>query len=62
MRSCSTTATGAGFGVLGQDEAAPEWLLLTTGGFEHERPQPGADDQRPTFRPNSVIEVRSGLS
>lgn len=55
-------ASGAGFGVLGQDHAVADWVLVTTGGFEHERPQPGASDPLPTFRPNSIIEVRPGPS
>ncbi|MCW2757659.1 MAG: hypothetical protein JWO46_1405 [Nocardioidaceae bacterium] len=50
---------GATVGVLGQDEPVSSWVLVTTGGFEHERPQADALDRRPTFRPNSVIATRT---
>ncbi len=49
---------GAGFGVLGQDAAVERWLLVTTGGFEHERPQRFDPDQRPRFRPNRLLATR----
>ncbi len=54
-----TACTGTGLAVLGQDEPVSEWVLVTTGGFEHERPQAGAVDRRPTFRPNSVVRMRA---
>ncbi len=49
---------GADFAVLGQEQAVSTWMLVTTGGFEHERPQSWDADQRPRFRPNSVEETR----
>lgn len=52
----SAVASRAPFGVLGQDDAATSWVLVTTGGFDHDRPQPGELDRRPTFRPNSVVD------
>ncbi len=48
---------GVDTAVLGQDEPVERWVLVTTGGFEHERAQAQDIDRRPTFRPNSVIEV-----
>lgn len=49
---------GAPFGVLGQDGPVEQWLLVTTGGFEHERPQRFDPDQRPRFRPNRLLSTR----
>ncbi len=49
---------GAPFGVLGQDDAVPAWVLVTTGGFEHERAQAHDPDRRPRFRPNAVVDSR----
>lgn len=49
---------GATSGVLGQASVLSTWVLVTTGGFEHERPQGHDPDNRPTFRPNSVVETR----
>jgi hypothetical protein len=48
---------GVEWGVLGQTAPVERWMLVTTGGFEHERAQAHDLDRRPTFRPNSVIEV-----
>ena len=48
---------GAKSGVLGQRAPVERWVLVTTGGFEHERAQAQDLDRRPTFRPNSVIDV-----
>jgi hypothetical protein len=53
--------SGAGVAVLGQSEPVTEWVLVTTGGFEHERPQAHALDPRPTFRPNSILDTRTDL-
>ncbi|MGI9157762.1 MAG: hypothetical protein ACR2FG_14215, partial [Marmoricola sp.] len=53
-----TGCAGTDVAVLGQDEPIFEWVLVTTGGFEHERAQADAVDRRPTFRPNSVVESR----
>jgi hypothetical protein len=48
---------GTDRGVLGQSEPVDRWVIVTTGGFEHERAQGDAIDRRPTFRPNAVLEV-----
>ena len=48
---------GAKSGVLGQRAPVERWVLVTTGGFEHERAQAQDLDRCPTFRPNSVIDV-----
>ncbi|MEP6816672.1 MAG: hypothetical protein ABI873_14090 [Marmoricola sp.] len=57
-QAIATACSGAAFGVLGQESPLTTWVLVTTGGFEHERPQSHATDLRPTFRPNSVVETR----
>ena len=49
---------GAPTGVLGQDSPVAAWVLVSTGGFEHERAQPDALDRRPTFKPNSLVETQ----
>lgn len=46
-------------GVLGIDVPPEEWVLLTTGGFELERPASRFGDQRVVFRPNSVSDRRT---
>jgi hypothetical protein len=51
-----------GRGVLGVDAPAGSWVLLTTGGFELERPADRHGDQRVAFRPNSVAERRTSAS
>jgi hypothetical protein len=48
-----------GTGVLGIDVPPEDWVLLTTGGFELERPASRQGDQRVAFRPNSVSGRRS---
>lgn len=58
-RAVVATAGHATYGVLGHDDAVSSWVLLTTGGFDHDRPQPGELDRRPTFRPNSVLDTVS---
>lgn len=45
-------------GALGIDGDA--WVLVTTGGFELERPADRSGDQRVVFHPNSVTERRGG--
>jgi hypothetical protein len=55
LSACHGVATG----VLGQDDPVTSWVLVTTGGFEHERAQADAIDRRPTFRPNSVVDTTS---
>ncbi|GGF36784.1 hypothetical protein GCM10011519_07930 [Marmoricola endophyticus] len=56
-RALVATTGDAPYGVLGQDDATASWVMVTTGGFDHDRPQPGELDRRPTFRPNSVLET-----
>lgn len=53
------STAGAAYAVLGQDAPVADWVLVTTSGFEHERPQPGATDRRPTFRPHAALQVRA---
>ena len=48
-----------GAGVLGIDAAPADWVLLTTSGFEIERPADRRGDLRVVFRPNSVVERRT---
>jgi len=48
-----------GAGVLGIDGPTEAWVLLTTGGFELERPADRQGDQRVVFHPNSVAERRT---
>jgi hypothetical protein len=48
-----------GPGVLGIDAPPEEWVLVTTGGFELERPPGRQGDQRVVFRPNSVSDRRT---
>ena len=50
-----------GEGVLGVDVAPQDWVLVTTGGFELERPAGRDGDQRVVFHPNSVAERRTVL-
>lgn len=50
--------TGAPRGILGHSAPLASWVLVTTGGFEHERARADAVDRRPTFRPNSVVDSR----
>ncbi|RLV49193.1 hypothetical protein D9V37_11600 [Nocardioides mangrovicus] len=54
VRACGR----AGFGVLGQDHPVADWVMVTTGGYDHDRAQAEDPDQRPTFRPNSVVDVK----
>lgn len=42
----------------GQSEVAAEWVVLTTSGFDLQRPQSYDVDRRPTLSPNSVIGER----
>ena len=51
-----------GEGVLGIEGPPESWVLLTTGGFELERPADRHGDQRVVFRPNSVAERRTSTS
>lgn len=51
-----------GIGGLGLDAPVEEWVLITTGGFELERPADRRGDQRVVFHPNSVVERRSSTS
>lgn len=48
-----------GAGALGIDVPPQEWVLVTTSGFEIERPADRRGDQRVVFRPNSVVERSS---
>jgi hypothetical protein len=41
--------------LLGQEESAASWVLVTTAGFEFVRPNREDDDRRPTFQPNSLL-------
>ncbi len=52
-----TACAGVGNGVLGHTGPVRNWVLVTTGGFEHERAQADAIDNRPTFRPNSIVDT-----
>jgi hypothetical protein len=52
-----SSCAGATSGVLGQDLPVETWVLVTTGGFEHQRAQAHEADHRPTFRPNSLIDT-----
>ena len=47
--------SGVDVPVLGQDEIADRWVLVTTAGFEFVRPAREDLDRRPTFQPNSVL-------
>jgi hypothetical protein len=47
-----------GPGTLGID--SDQWVLVTTGGFEVERPADRYGDPRMVFRPNSVTDRRTG--
>jgi hypothetical protein len=51
-----------GEGALGIDVPPQEWVLVTTGGFEIERPADRRGDQRVVFHPNSVVERRTSTS
>jgi hypothetical protein len=51
-----------GAGVLGIDAPPEDWVLLTTGGFELERPASRQGDQRVVFCPNSVADRRTSTS
>lgn len=48
-----------GAGALGIETDPEEWVLVTTGGFEVERPADRRGDQRVAFHPNSVAERRT---
>lgn len=54
----AAAVVGAPFGVLGQDGPVERWVLVSTGGFEHERPQRFDPDLRPRFRPNRLLSTR----
>ncbi|HET8562053.1 MAG TPA: hypothetical protein VFL69_16155 [Marmoricola sp.] len=59
--SCAELAVvrwGRAASPLGQADAAGEWRLVTTSGFEFVRPGSDWTDRRPVFAPNSVIEER----
>jgi hypothetical protein len=51
-----------GSGLLGIEAPVEEWVLVTTGGFELERPADRRGDQRVVFHPNSVVERRTSTS
>ena len=63
---CAEVAIGlyvaVGDGALGIAGPPGEWVLVTTGGFELERPADRRGDQRVVFHPNSVVERRSSTS
>ena len=42
--------------LLGQDDGAGSWVLVTTAGFEFVRPRKEDLDRRPTFQPNSLLD------
>lgn len=42
----------------GQPAPVSSWVVLTTGGFDYNRPITGQDDRRASFAPNSVISER----
>ena len=44
-------------GVLGIATAPADWVMVTTGGFELERPAGRVGDQRVVFHPNSVLDT-----
>lgn len=44
--------------VLGQLHPVEQWVLVTTAGFEFVRAGKEDLDRRPTFQPNSLLEVR----
>ena len=56
-QDCAEAALGLyaplGAGVLGIDTAPESWVVVTTSGFELERPADRHGDQRVVFRPNS---------
>jgi len=60
---CAEAAGGlyvaVGDGALGIDCTPEEWVLVTTGGFELERPAYRRGDQRVVFHPNSVAGRRT---
>jgi hypothetical protein len=60
---CATAALRVyrpcGPGVLGIEAPPHEWVLVTTGGFELERPVGRDGDQRVAFLPNSVADRRT---
>jgi len=60
---CAEVARGlyalVGEGVLGITGPPEAWVLVTTGGFELERPAGRTGDQRVVFHPNSVAERRT---
>ena len=64
--SCAEAAlrvyAALGEGVLGVAGPPESWVLLTTGGFELERPADRHGYQRVVFRPNSVVERRTSTS
>lgn len=41
--------------VLGQDAPVRSWVVVTTGGFDYDRPIAGQQERQATFVPNSVI-------
>lgn len=49
------TPAGVERGLLGQPAPVPDWVLVTTSGFEFVRPGREQGDRRPTFEPNSLL-------
>lgn len=45
-------------GVLGQHVRPDVWVQAVTSGFEYVRPASREGDNRPTFRPNSLVSTR----
>ena len=43
--------------VFGQDDVPATWQLVTTAGFEFVRAGRSDEDRRPTFEPNSLLDV-----
>lgn len=64
--ACAEAALGVylplGEGALGIEAPPQEWVLVTTSGFEIERPADRRGDQRVVFHPNSVVERRTSTS
>lgn len=64
--ACATAAlrlyAPLGAGALGLEGPPEEWVLVTTGGFEIERPADRRGDQRVVFHPNSVVERRTSTT
>ena len=48
---------GVATAVLGQPRPVEQWVLATTSGFEFVRPGREDADKRPTFQPNSLLDL-----